>query len=751
MLLKFEQIDEIGRFSSFKHKAPQFPKLPLVFARNGYGKSTLCSILRSASESKGHHISARRRLGAVNPSSVRLSWAAGKSFTFAGVAWNSCPGMIHVFDQEFVHQNLHIGESVTRDNKRSLLPIILGQDGVALAQKIIDLDKEQRELGEKIRGASQIIRARLPVIPENKVESFCRNAVPADIAEKVEDYGRKLELAKNAHVVRQKANLRVISAGTLSHHLNVLSRTLDSVSADATARIRAQLELHKLGARGEAWLKFGADHADGESCPFCNQPTADLDLIGVYKGYFSEAFSQLSTDRDEGLAELNAGFGVEGATFLALLDGNGVDVEFWKTVCQLPVIPDMSADQRMACVDAFKTLDGLYQLKVANPLAVVRPGAAAQILEDAFALMDAYNVDIAACAAAVDAAKAATAAIDVAEANRINESWKALQAKQAEPVKSAVHDYIAADNRRKELDTEKKAAQTALTAYSKTTIATRQTQINELLALFGAGFSIVDVKATYVGREPNTDYALAVGSHKVKVGDRSNDEPSFKTVLSAGDKSTLALALFLCQVRADPNIADAVVVFDDPFNSQDMGRQFETTSQIRAVAKLACQTIVFSHDARFLHMIERDAPSADVQAYQISCTDQGVGDIKVWSSEAELKTTYIRHYEMITEYAKHGTLLAGTDHAGVHKAIRPFLEDFIKNRFPGRFAADAYLHEMATAIEASGATDPMHASTADLLALNEYTRPTMHGGALVTEPIALRAQCQRVQRIIGLY
>jgi wobble nucleotide-excising tRNase len=39
--------------------------------------------------------------------------------------------------------------------------------------------------------------------------------------------------------------------------------------------------------------------------------------------------------------------------------------------------------------------------------------------------------------------------------------------------------------------------------------------------------------------------------------------------------------LFITQVRADPGIANTVIVFDDPFTSQDMARQFETVGQIR--------------------------------------------------------------------------------------------------------------------------------------------------------------------------
>ena len=65
-------------------------------------------------------------------------------------------------------------------------------------------------------------------------------------------------------------------------------------------------------------------------------------------------------------------------------------------------------------------------------------------------------------------------------------------------------------------------------------MSARQSTINTLLSDFGANFSIVDARASYVGREPNTDFAIAVGTHKIKAGEKSPNEPSFKTVLSAG-------------------------------------------------------------------------------------------------------------------------------------------------------------------------------------------------------------------------
>ncbi len=142
MLLRFNSVEEIGRFKKLTHKAEPLAKLSLIFGRNGYGKSTLCAILRSATDGRPEHITTRRRLGTVEDSRVETLWSSGSTFTYSAAKWNGFPGKIYIFDQDYVSKNLHVADSVTRDNKRSLLPVVLGAHGVALAEKVLALDRE---------------------------------------------------------------------------------------------------------------------------------------------------------------------------------------------------------------------------------------------------------------------------------------------------------------------------------------------------------------------------------------------------------------------------------------------------------------------------------------------------------------------------------------------------------------------------------------------------------------------------------
>lgn len=57
------------------------------------------------------------------------------------------------------------------------------------------------------------------------------------------------------------------------------------------------------------------------------------------------------------------------------------------------------------------------------------------------------------------------------------------------------------------------------------------------------------------------------------------DRPSFKNTLSAGDRTTLAVAFFLAHLERDTDIGRKIVVLDDPLSSQDAFRRRQTVQE----------------------------------------------------------------------------------------------------------------------------------------------------------------------------
>ena len=746
MLLKIENIEEIGRFKKLKHQGPQFGRLSLVFARNGYGKSTICSILRSLAEQDVKIIEARRKLGAVAESRVHLHWTGGAQVTFATGAWSACPGEILVFDQEYVRRNLHVADSVTRDNKRSLLPVILGDDGVSLINRISQLDTEQRELAARQTATERAIKAACPSATD--VGRFVQAPVPDDIDVQIASAEKQVELARHAMAVQQKPPLTKLEVPSVDELRELARRGLESVSDKATEMVEAHIHAHAMVPNGARWLEYGVKHMSGSDCPFCLQDVQGNATVEAFKGYFSDGFTALASDIDQALERLQSVFGVDGDGLRKTFDHNASDLTFWKSVCELPHIEPLSLPEREAIVDAYRSLIDLLERKRKSPLAVIELIEPDGVLF-AISVFAAYELRIARSEVAISTARAEVRTVDLARATELLEKRRALKAKAALPLADDVARWMTDARRRDEVAREKSTDQEALRAYMRDAVVPRQAAINDLLELFGASFRLTDTKASFVGRGPNTDFSIAIGPHVLKAGERLADKPSFTTVLSAGDKFTLALAFFVTQVNEKANLADCAVVFDDPFSSQDMDRQAETTSQIRALAAKACQVIVLSHDPRFLKLIEKNARAS--ASYQMNCDDAGSGSIKSWSADDELKETYVRQSERIREFAGTGTFLPGVTVDSLVKDLRPFLEDFLKARFPGRFAALDMLDGMATIIEQAGPDDHAFKDVTTFREINIYTRDHMHAGASAPNPGELRAKCRRIIKVVGSY
>ena len=148
-----------------------------------------------------------------------------------------------------------------------------------------------------------------------------------------------------------------------------------------------------------------------------------------------------------------------------------------------------------------------------------------------------------------------------------------------------------------------------------------------------------------------------------------------------------------------------------------MQRQWETGSQIRQLADDAQQVIVLSHDPRFLHLIEKDADPNFCSTFQLTFESDSEAAVKQWSAADELKTNYVRQAERIRHLAGTGLFLSDTSAENLIKDLRPFLEDFIKLRFPGRFDDMKMLEEVTDEIEAAGSSDPLYKDVARLRAL----------------------------------
>src|SRR3546814_12917160 len=99
MLTKVERLAHIGRFQTLQHRAEGFKRLALLFARNGYGMSTICAVLRSAATQRPQLISEREHLGKAEIQAATNQFAPPQTIAFKHGSWKCSQHPILNFDK----------------------------------------------------------------------------------------------------------------------------------------------------------------------------------------------------------------------------------------------------------------------------------------------------------------------------------------------------------------------------------------------------------------------------------------------------------------------------------------------------------------------------------------------------------------------------------------------------------------------------------------------------------------------------
>lgn len=754
MLKRISKLDNIGRFAKLQHRAEPLKSLALVFARNGMGKSTVCSVLRAAKSQESQPIAERVHKGQAGPQRVSLEFDGVGTVAFGSGTWNRAAPPMMIFDQEFIRANVHAADEVTRQNKRSLFRIIIGASGVALAQAIAELDIENKEINAKIKSLELAIKRAEPSVQD--VAKFAATKKPEDIDTKIEGARREKKRAQDATEIRRRAAMNELK---LAEDTPEFLSLLEAGSAANGERLKEDLvqhiEKHSLDDRGARWLQYGVEHTNTDNCPFCDQPLENSPIFDVLRNLFGPEQRATATKVDTA-REMLRNLTEDGPGNLArIIEQNQALFVYWNKAVELSALPSLEPQEIAGLLEVLKAV--LVELDE-QAKGTTKFDSSSNVDESKWlATVDwltSYNAMVVNGNATITKAKEEEAPNPEAVASTVSrvDKLEALRKSDIEPLKSLLADWKTAKQRHNEIKTERKTKQEALRTEMETTATDYQKDVNRLLRRFGTNFGLCKTKASFLGGgQPNTEYCIDIDGFVLPAGESGElPEPSFRTALSAGDKSSLALALFIAQAERRADLADSILVFDDPFNSQDTSRQFETTAAIRRLAGKAKQVIVLSHDPRFLNLLLKDSLPQIVSEHQLVQQAAWTFAVKKWSCKEETKTDYVRRAQRIREYAATGTTLPDSSEPQLVSDIRVFVEEFLDQRFPDRFSPNISLGVMCEAI-AADSDDPLFNSAEELKELNEFSRPDHHRGTSPPDPAELRSQCQKVVDIVGNY
>lgn len=683
----------IGKFDSVNAGARlPFALLTLMYAENGRGKTTLAAVFRSLRTGAADQILDRHRLGAANPPHIVVSTTGGgPTCVFQNGAWTNTLPEIVVFDDLFVAENVCSGIEIEPGHRQNLHELILGSQGVALNAAVQAHVASIEAHNGRLRPLANAIPAasRGPY----EVDEYCALQPVPNIAELVVEAERNLAAAKEAAPIQQQADFTAYELPSFDSAAieAILQRDLPNLDAAASAQVQAHLA--KLGPDAEGWVDMGmtlipeasAGH-DEEICPFCAQGLEGSVLIDHYRAYFADAYDRLKRDIDTALGEVTRTHGGDvPASFERAVRFASQGVDFWRRFMD---VPQLEIDTARIAREWKAARDGVVEILQAKQAAPLDRRTIAGALKQAlqayeqtrqqvaaiFDALVALNPQIAIVKQQAAGANVATLTADLARLKAIAERFTAA-------VNAACQAYSAEAAAKAVTQGALTAARDALDQYRINVFPAYEAAINVYLGRFGAGFRLGRVASVNNRAGSSVNYSVIINNTPVNLTAGAAGGPSFRNTLSAGDRNALALAFFFVSLDRDPQLAQKIVVIDDPMTSLDDHRSLTTVQEIRRLTGRVSQVIVLSHSKPFLCGVWDVADRIARAAIKIVRDGDG-SDLTAWDVRQDSITEHDKRHEKVAAYILAADAAIERE---VAAALRPILESFMRVSYPAHF------------------------------------------------------------------
>jgi len=756
---RIQLLRNVGQFDSVNEGAQlQLTRMALIYAENGRGKTTLASILRSAGTGNAQLVTERHRLGAQNPPHLVLAPRTGPPLVFQNGAWTFTLPNIAVFDDHFVTQNVCAGVEIGPSHRQNLHELILGAQGVALNADLQAHVVRVEEHNRTLRGLSDAIPAEAR--GAMAVDAFCALPADAGIDSAIQDAERNLAAAQSADAVRQAATFLPFSLPSFdTQAINaLLACTLPDLEASAVASVQAHLA--KLGPEGATWVGDGmqsiADASTGldhEICPFCAQDLAGSPLLRHYQAYFSAAYEGLKVEVVQQIQALNHTHGgLAALTFERSVREAEQRRTFWDAFLQTP---EIAIDTAVLTRTWGQARDAVAEALAAKQAAPLEGRMLPEAALAAIAAYEAVKVNITACSDSLVACNAQIALVkeraataNVATLTSDLTRLKSTRARHSAAVTPHCAAYLTEKEAKIQTEGLRDQARVALNNYRQNIFPAYQVVINDYLSRFNAGFRLDQVDSVNTRGGSACSYSVLINN--AAVPQTAEVGPSFRNTLSAGDRNALALAFFFASLEQDQQLAQKIVVIDDPMTSLDEHRSLTTVQEMRRLLPRVAQVIVLSHSKPFLCNLWEGASTADRSAIRLVRAATG-SIFASWDVRQDCITEHDRRHELVTGYLQAADPSVERQ---VAAALRPILEAFARVAYPIAFQPGGLLGPFLGLCEQRVNTPTQilgQADIAELRALLDYANLFHHDSnpAWATQVINDQALVNFAQRTLA--
>ncbi len=677
-------------------------------------------------------IAERKSLSSQNhPHVVIEREGTTNQIVFQNNAWNSTYPDIRIFDDNFVHENIYSGLEVTSDHRQNLHQLIIGNQGVLLAQRVEEVTEEISRIQSELR--SRASSFSVDMLGPNSIDEFCVLTPIQNIDEAILQAEQRLTALQQAETVRITPHFEPFEPPTIntSDIQTLLRTTLSDIDTQSLQAIQAHLR--HIGVTGETWVSQGMEllnaTSQAQTCPFCNQSLSGSDLMNHYRAYFSRRYAAHKASIDNQINEVNRILGEDSfMRFNHLITQQTERHRFWSQFISLDAFSVDLEQTTNAWRVLRSNLIGLLRAKQNAPLEEIvfdeESNRTVQTYESLRDNIRTFSRLLIQANESIRRLKEEALTGSLVAATNDLKRLRSTKTRFSDTVILLCTAYLDAKSRKETAEAQKLQAREALDQYRASVFPRYQTAINEYLRKFNAGFRIAEVQAINPRGIISSMYQIEINSCRVPLTQQNPEEPAFKNTLSAGDRNTLALAFFFSALDQEQSLSSIVVIVDDPVSSLDEGRTITTAQEIRGLVQRAKQVILLSHSRQALCEVWRFADHQNCSALSVVGNASG-STIEKWNVQGASITEYDRQHALLRNY------ISGTerDIRRVAEALRHVLEGYFRVVCTQHFPPGAMLGDLVNrAKESTRAGSPFmsDANIAELEAILQYANRFHH-------------------------
>lgn len=634
MLQRINNIRNVGVFKDFsldqsRHGEIEFSKINLIYGKNGSGKSTLVEIMKSLANNDIGRIEGRRTIGGVNKQNIELL-INNKTYIFDG-KWNKSYPEIAIFDQEYINENIHLGQVINTNNRRNQFNLMVGKDNISINLDLNDVNKKIRDLRKEKKAFEIDLKSKIS--GDFTLENFINLNTKIDM----ETIERKLEtLLKERDNYNQKfrvnnldlLNKLEIQDFDLIDFSNFLNSNSDNLLTNTEMDIKSHIDKYSVDI---SWLENGLNGVLDNTCPFCTQPLDKSEIFQTYKDYFNKNFKEYDYKVKNFAETINSHFSeIKALEHNISLERNQ---NLYSEIQQhlniensYQFINNQIGDK---IISLYNSINLLMDKKLENPFNSLNADLNIDNLNreymEVFKIIENYNLEIDIINDRVNRYKDKLSTIDIKLIESEIDYYKNLKTSKEKQTKENISFYNELNNKLTNLENKKTLLKKRLSQANNINIQKFNDLLNHILFQLNVPFKVDYLYPKFNAYGVEANYNLIIRNKRLKsrvTKKESVKTPNFKNTLSGGEKNLLAFAYFITSIKMDNFQEKKIIFFDDPTNYSDKSNKVLIAEQIFKLFHENNQIFILTHDIEFSKAVWKFNLYNDVTGLYIVANDE---------------------------------------------------------------------------------------------------------------------------------